>query len=53
MLILRIFANDREIMRTEGEGFCSLSWDIVDSLHEELHIILDVNDIFLNKYPNK
>lgn len=45
MSILRIFVNDREIMRAEGEGFCSLSWDIVDSLHEEFHTILDVSGI--------
>lgn len=43
MSILRILVNDQEILRAGGEDFCSLSWDIVGSLHEESHALLDVS----------
>lgn len=45
MSILRISVNDREILRAGGEGFCSLSWEIVGSLHEESHALLDVSGL--------
>ena len=43
MSILRILVNDGEILRAGGKDFCSLSWDIVGSLHEESHALLDVS----------